>query len=589
MKKTLILLTALLSASLSLSAAQQTEKRVYDAPRTHEKIKIDGKLKEKSWQTAPASEEFVDIRGKDYPAPKYPTTVKMLWDDDNLYIGATIVEPDITGSITGRDDIIWKDNDFEVFIDPYSDGKLYYEIENNALGTVMDLMMDKPYRDGGVFIMNWDCKGLRLAVSRDGSLNRSGDTDRAWYVEMAIPFDALKRDFKDPKDNKVWRIDFSRVEWLVKGGPEENWVWSPTGKVDIHMPEMWGYLRFCDGDSIPPMPPAKVVKNWMWERLKTGWTDGQYSAHFKKAHECGINAILFEGYDERIYRLCKEAGLEAHYWLWTMNRADALKEHPEWAAVNRKGESTYDKPAYVDYYRFMCPTHPEVAQYLAEDYVRCANLKYVDGMHLDYVRFPDVVLPTTLWKNYGIDQTSELPEYDYCYCDLCRSEFRKQTGRDIVDVQYPMEDQSWINFRLDAITRVVTTISEAMATTGKFLSAAVFPGPSMAAKMVRQDWGNWPLKAYFPMIYNGFYNEGPEWIGRSVKESVKAVQGKAAIYAGLMFPDLKGDDFEKALDAAYGNGASGVSFFDGPDDAGLERLKDYLEKHNYATAAGQGL
>lgn len=559
-----------------------TTPRIYDAQRTKEAMKIDGKLTESSWNSVKYSDDFADIRGFDFPAPTMKTNVKMLWDNECLYIGARLEEKNITGDITKRDDIIWKNNDFEVFIDPYSDGKLYYEIENNALGTVMDLLMDKPYSEGGVFIMNWDCKGLQLAVSYDGTLNNPKDTDKAWYVEMAIPFAALQRDFKDPRASKVWRINFSRVEWLVKGGPEENWVWSPTGKVDMHMPAKWGYLRFCDGNVIPPMPPAKVVKNWMWERIKEKWSDEQYAAHFKKAHDCGISGILFEGYDERVYRLCKEAGLEAHYWLWTMNRRDLLEKHPEWGAVSRSGKSTYDNPPYVDYYRFLCPTHPEVADTIAADYLRCANLKYVDGMQLDYVRFPDVVLPTSLWSNYGIDQSSELPEYDFCYCDLCREEFKKLTGRDPLLEQYPAQDQSWLNFRLDAITKVVRKIHETLAADGKFLSAAVFPGPSMATKMVRQDWGNWPLPAYFPMIYNGFYNEGPEWIGRSVAESVKAVGGKALIYAGIMYPDLKkGDDFEKALDAAYQNGAAGVSIFDGPDDAGLERLKKYLDEHDY--------
>lgn len=578
MKRFALILALLLPAFVFAD----TTPRIYDAQRTKEAMKIDGKLTESSWNSVEYSDDFADIRGFDWPAPLMKTNVKMLWDDECLYIGARLEEKNITGDITKRDDIIWKNNDFEVFIDPYSDGKLYYEIENNALGTVMDLLMDKPYSEGGVFIMNWDCKGLQLAVSYDGTLNNPKDTDKAWFVEMAIPFAALQRDFKDPRASKVWRINFSRVEWLVKGGPEENWVWAPTGKVDIHVPSKWGYLRFCDGGVVPEMPHAKTVKNWMWERIKEKWSDEQYAAHFKKAHECGISGILFEGYDERVYRLCKEAGLEAHYWLWTMNRRDLLEKHPEWGAVSRSGKSTYDNPPYVDYYRFLCPTHPEVADTIAADYLRCANLKYVDGMQLDYVRFPDVVLPTSLWGNYGIDQSSELPDYDFCYCDLCREEFRKQTGRDPLLEQYPAQDQSWLNFRLDAITKVVRKIHETLAADGKFLSAAVFPGPSMATKMVRQDWGNWPLPAYFPMIYNGFYNEGPEWIGRSVAESVKAVGGRAAVYVGIMYPDLKkGNDFEVALDAAYGNGAAGVSFFDGPDDEGLERLKRYLDEHDY--------
>ena len=672
MKKILISLLAL-GAAVAASGqplferykAQLTEPRSYDCFRTEGKMRIDGRLDEAAWRRAVPTAPFVDIRGEGYPEPVKKTSVRMLWDDRNLYIGAELEEDDIVARLTQRDTIIYHDNDFEVFIDPDGDGQHYFEIENNARGVVFDLMLDKPYRSGGSFFIPWNCEGLQLAVHCDGTLNKSKDKDRRWFVEMAIPFAALKRDFNDPRDYKVWRINFSRVQWLHQGQPEENWVWSPTGRVDMHMPDRWGFLRFVDapvGARIAPEPmtldrgaykllwamfyaqldnkaaknnylrtvddflltdaeratlpeggelaveatsnafllsvtlPARgerytldeiaprVVKNWMWMRLKEDWSAQDYRAHFAKIHAAGISGVLFEGYDETVFRLCKEAGLEAHYWKWTMNRREVMETHPEWFAVNRKGESSYDQPAYVDYYRFLCPSHPEVAEYLAEDYLKCANLPYVDGMHLDYVRFPDVVLPVSLWKNYGIEQTHEMPEYDYCYCDLCRERFKAQTGRDPMDSLYPMEDQSWINFRLDGITHVVDKIAARVKGDGKFLSGAVFPGPSMARRMVRQDWGNWPLDAYFPMIYNGFYYEGPEWIGRSVAESVKAVNGRAAIYAGLMFPDITGDDFEKALDEAYDNGASGVSFFDGPDDEYLVRLKAYLDRRGFVPA-----
>lgn len=645
-----------------------TTPRSYNAMRTVGAIKVDGKLDETSWKRAASTEPFVDISGENFPAPVKQTTAKILWDDNYLYIGATLEEDNITGRLTQRDTIIYHDNDFEVFLDPDCDGVNYFEIENNALGTVFDLMLDKPYRSGGSFFIPWDCQGLQLAVSHQGTINNPKDRDRSWTVEIAIPFDALRRDFADPRSYKTWRINFSRVQWLKAGGPEENWVWSPTGKVDMHMPDRWGLLNFIDapvGSKIAVEDAAKentalkvlyamfyaqldnkqrtgnflrstddfhmtdedlallpdsaaieleatrnafmltltdpatqtvytldqdgrlttkamqkrTVKNWMWMTPKEGWTNEDFSERFRKAHDAGISGILFEWYDEDIFRLCKEAGLEAHYWKWTMNRKEVLDTHPEWFAVNRIGESCYDKPAYVDYYRFLCPSHPEVGTYLAEDYLKMANLPYVDGMHLDYVRFPDVILPVGLWKNYDIDQTYEHPEYDYCYCDLCIEKFKELTGRDPRDEQYPMEDQSWVNFRLDGITHVVEQIADSVIGNGKYLSAAVFPGPSMARRMVRQDWGNWPLKAYFPMIYNGFYNEGPEWIGRSVAESVKTVNGRADVFAGLFFPDIMGDDFEKALDAAYDNGASGVSFFDGPDDEYLVRLKTYLDSH----------
>ncbi len=642
----------------------------YVAYRTSGKIKIDGKLNEAAWKQAENTASFVDISGEGFPEPKYDTRAKMLWDDDYFYVGAVLQEEDIVANLTERDAIIYHDNDFEVFIDPDGDGLNYFEIENNARGVIFDLMLDKAYRSNGKFMVQWDCPGLKLAVHRVGTLNKSTDKDKEWSVEMAIPHKALTMDFNNPlKAGNTWRVNFSRVQWLNKKGPEENWVWTPTGMIDMHMPDRWGFVYFSnevvgqgteefkypynmdaykliwamfyaqldnyrseknylrseanffltdaelknlpkgseitveattnafqmgitvpsenvryvvnqDGKFTVEKIAPKQVKNWLWARIDKNKSDADYQKWFKLLKDSGISGVMFEGYNENLYKLCKEAGLEAHYWKWTMNRRELLDKHPDWFAVNRKGESCYDKPAYVDYYRFLCPNREGVKEYLAESYIKDSNLPYVDGVHLDYVRFPDIVLPVSLWKNYGIEQTKEMPEYDYCYCDVCREKFKAQTGKDPMDLPFPMENQSWINFRLDGITQVVDHITKTLKADNKHVSSAVFPGPSMAKKMVRQDWGNWHLDAYFPMIYNGFYYEGPKWIGRSVKESVETINGKAKIYAGLMFPDVK-DNFEEALDEAFNNGASGVSFFDGPTEEYLHKLKEYLDKRGF--------
>lgn len=222
-----------------------TEPRSYVCYRTDGKLKIDGKLDEASWQKAKPTAPFVDISGEGFPTPKYETTAKMLWDDEYLYIGAMLQEDDIKARLTQRDTIIYYDNDFEVFIDPDWDGHNYFEIETNARGVIFDLMLDRPYRSGGNFMVQWDCPGLKLAIHREGTLNKSKDKDKYWSVEMAIPHKALTMNFNNPlKAGNCWRINFSRVQWLKAGGPEENWVWTPTGKVDMHMPDRWGYLFF---------------------------------------------------------------------------------------------------------------------------------------------------------------------------------------------------------------------------------------------------------------------------------------------------------------------------------------------------------
>lgn len=224
-----------------------TEPRSYMCYRVDGKLKIDGKLDEVSWQKAKSTAPFVDISGEGFPTPKYETTAKMLWDDEYLYVGAILQEDDIKARLTQRDTIIYYDNDFEVFIDPDWDGYNYFEIETNARGVIFDLMLDKPYRSGGNFMVQWDCPGLKLAIHREGTLNKSKDKDKYWSVEMAIPHKALTMNFNNPlKAGNCWRINFSRVQWLKAGGPEENWVWTPTGKVDMHMPDRWGYLFFAD-------------------------------------------------------------------------------------------------------------------------------------------------------------------------------------------------------------------------------------------------------------------------------------------------------------------------------------------------------
>lgn len=100
-----------------------------------------------------------------------------------------------------------------MFIDPDSDGHNYFEIETNARGVIFDLMLDKPYRSGGNFMVQWDCPGLKTAIHCEGTLNKSKDKDKYWSVEMAIPHQALTMNFNNPlKAGNTWRINFSRVQ-----------------------------------------------------------------------------------------------------------------------------------------------------------------------------------------------------------------------------------------------------------------------------------------------------------------------------------------------------------------------------------------
>ncbi|GIV60857.1 MAG: hypothetical protein KatS3mg043_1946 [Rhodothermaceae bacterium] len=262
---------------LPIPAAAQPVPRHYVAYRTAAPLTLDGHLDEPAWQAAPWTDAFTDIEGDRRPPPRFRTRAKMLWDDAYFYVAATLEEPHLWATLTERDAVIFHDNDFEVFIDPDGDTHLYYEVELNALGTVWDLLLVRPYRDGGPPLDAWDVRGLGLGLHLDGTLNDPSDTDRGWTVELALPWEALREAApgdRPPQPGETWRVNFSRVQWhtdVVDGRyvkrtdpatgrplPEDNWVWSPQGVIDMHRPERWGFVLFSDriaGTGTTPFVP----------------------------------------------------------------------------------------------------------------------------------------------------------------------------------------------------------------------------------------------------------------------------------------------------------------------------------------------
>jgi hypothetical protein len=233
--------------------------------RTATPLAMDGRLDEPAWRAVRWSDPFVDIEGAGQPAPRFETRLKMLWDDEFFYFAAEMEEPDLWGTLTERDSVIYQDNDFEVFIDPGNDTLDYYELEVNVLGTEWDLRLTKPYRAGGQAIDAWDITGLEVGIDARGTINQPGDEDDGWTLEIAMPWPVLAEfapEQRRPRAGEEWRVNFSRVQWHLdvedgryvkrldpgtgKPLPENNWVWSPQGAINMHIPERWGYAEFSD-------------------------------------------------------------------------------------------------------------------------------------------------------------------------------------------------------------------------------------------------------------------------------------------------------------------------------------------------------
>ena len=256
----------------------------YIAYRTFERIKLDGRLDEKSWRTAPRSKRFVDIiTGQ---ATWYDTRAAVLWDDTNLYVAFWVEEPNVAAKLTEYGSHIYEDNDVELFI---AGRDTYYELELNALNTIYEVFFiwEDAYGRGGyaeapefsrtnpkvrpfngvafkkhprgkrVGSWDWRFPGLQTAVQVDGTLNNDKDKDRGWMVEMSLPWAGMtwlaRADGRalPPKTGDVWRIDFSRFN-QYKAPPPANdsggWFWSPHGVWDSHIPECFPFIRFSAND-----------------------------------------------------------------------------------------------------------------------------------------------------------------------------------------------------------------------------------------------------------------------------------------------------------------------------------------------------
>lgn len=261
----------------------------YICYRTYGSIEIDGKIDETSWKQAPWTNYFRDIEGNLQPIPRFKTRAKMLWDDYYFYFAVDMEEPHVWGTLVFRDQIVCKENDIEVFIDPNGDNQEYYELEMSPLNIAWDLFLKKAYRDGGSGNHAWNIGGLKSAVYVDGTINDPRDTDSGWSIEIAIPWTVLAEYAHKscpPRHGDLWRVNFSRVEWPFeivtsedttqdvsnnayklsrRPGPIpcDNWSWSDQGVCNMHCPEMFGYVQFSTAamgtDVIKPDPtiPAR--------------------------------------------------------------------------------------------------------------------------------------------------------------------------------------------------------------------------------------------------------------------------------------------------------------------------------------------
>src|SRR5690606_3068212 len=111
-----------------------------DAKRASGRITIDGKLEESDWANAARTAAFVNTRtGGGAP---FEASARMLWDDDNLYVAFEVADDFVKNTIRERDGHLWEQDAVEVFLDPGSDGRNYFELQVSPTGQIFDTRYD---------------------------------------------------------------------------------------------------------------------------------------------------------------------------------------------------------------------------------------------------------------------------------------------------------------------------------------------------------------------------------------------------------------------------------------------------------------
>lgn len=169
--------------------------REMEAIRTTERIHIDGILDEAIWENAPFATDFYTYEPTIGEPSRFRTRVRVLYDDNSLYIGAQMFDPfpdSILKELSQRDQGGINADFFWLTLNPYKDGQNIFRFEVSAANVQTDIKISSGSHD-----RNWDAVWDSHVTI----------TDFGWVVEMEIPFSAIR--FPKSEDH-TWDINFWR-------------------------------------------------------------------------------------------------------------------------------------------------------------------------------------------------------------------------------------------------------------------------------------------------------------------------------------------------------------------------------------------
>lgn len=209
---------------------------------TDQRILLDGHALEPAWKTAPPASPMLDpITGAAFPGQ--PTSIQSLWNDDGLFFYLKMTDAHIWATHRHRDSALWEEENIELFLDPGRDGRDYLEVQVSPANVVFDALFPTAENRDLDSAKAHTIQGLKTAAHVQGTLNREGDNDAFWSVELFVPFAAMpgfaRRDDGSytPTGVNLYRYD------RPLDAPAEVSAWAPVGRGSFHQPARFGELR----------------------------------------------------------------------------------------------------------------------------------------------------------------------------------------------------------------------------------------------------------------------------------------------------------------------------------------------------------
>jgi hypothetical protein len=219
--------------SAAADAAKVAPKRKLQATRITAPLKLDGALDEAAWQAAPIATQFYEYEPTPGPIEKHPTEVRVLYDDNAIYIGAImhdVSQDSILRELSARDNIGNSDW-FGVFFDTYNDHLNAYEFIVTSGGVQFDARQSPTNGEDGNWNAVWD--------------SRTALRGTDWVAEIRIPYSAIR--FSKATE-QVWGLNFGRQ----RRSSRQKFFWNEVKPQVDGFVNQWGELTGLQ-DLKPPL------------------------------------------------------------------------------------------------------------------------------------------------------------------------------------------------------------------------------------------------------------------------------------------------------------------------------------------------